>query len=90
MQKRAPRATGNLAEHLTISGPHQVGSDHFVYVGLTKAKDISRELAIYATVMEFGSTRTAAQSYIRSTLDLDGRKARAAMVAVFKQALGLE
>ena len=90
MAQRVPRDTGNLADHLGIYGPFQDVSDHFVYVGLWRGKNVSRELAIYATVMEFGSVHTPARSYIRATLDQDGRKARAAMVAVFKQELGLE
>jgi HK97 gp10 family phage protein len=90
MRKRAPELTGELIDHLTISGPHQVNNDHFVYVGLTKTKEVSKELAIYATVQEFGSAHTPAHPYIRPAIASEGRRAMAAIVEVFKKKLGLE
>jgi HK97 gp10 family phage protein len=76
MHRRVPKDTGNLDEHLVIDGPHQEGNLVYIDVGLIGA---DAETARYGNVQEFGSAYTAAQPYIRPTLDSDIGKARAAI-----------
>jgi len=90
MQRRAPRDTGNLAEHLSISGPHQdlVEGHHWAYIGLNRG--IERRLAIYATAQEYGTVKMPPHPFIRPAIAEDGKRARAAMRAVFKERMGME
>jgi len=88
MLKRVPRLTGNLAENLSVDGPHQDANYHFVWVGLNR--DVDADTARYGTVQEYGAADTPAQPYIRPALDADMNKARKAVRQVFKEKLGLE
>jgi len=85
MRKRAPVLTGNLRSSLKIKGPFVNGNYHFVDVGLV---DVDADTARYGNAVEYGTSSMAQQSYIRSTVDSDMKKARAAMVVVFKEILG--
>jgi len=87
MLKRVPRLTGNLADNLSVDGPHQDGNYHFINVGLNHGVD--GETARYGSVQEYGSAHTPAQPFIRPTIDEDLSKARKAMATIFKKVLGL-
>ena len=82
MQRRAPRDTGNLAEKLSVDGPHQDGNYHFILVGLGKGVDA--KTARYGNAQEYGTSSMAAHPYVRPTIDNDLSKARKAMRDVFK------
>lgn len=86
MQRRVPKDTHNLEQHLVVDGPHRDGNFHYVEVGLAKHADA--ETARYGNAQEYGTSSMPAQPYIRPTLDSDMGKARKAMRAVF-EALGL-
>jgi HK97 gp10 family phage protein len=81
MQRRVPKDTHNLEDHLSVDRPHQDGNFHYVDVGLDKSSDA--DTARYGNVQEYGSSNMPAQSYIRPTLDGDMSKARAAMKKIF-------
>lgn len=85
MLRRVPRDTHNLANNLSVDGPHQDGNFHYIEVGLNRQVDA--DTARYGTAQEYGTSSMAAQPYVRPTLDEDMRKARTAMVNVFKQEL---
>jgi HK97 gp10 family phage protein len=85
MLRRVPRDTHNLANNLSVDGPHVDGNYHYIQVGLNR--EVDAETARYGTAQEYGTSSMAAQPYIRPTLDEDMRKARTAMVNVFKQEL---
>lgn len=82
MQRRVPKDTHNLEQHLVVDGPHQDGNFHYVEVGLSKSADA--DTARYGNAQEYGTSSMAAQPYIRPTLDTDMAKARRAMRDVFK------
>jgi HK97 gp10 family phage protein len=82
MEQRVARDTGNLAENLECSEPKQDGNFIYIEVGLLNP---DADTARYGNVQEFGSATTAAQPYIRPTLDSDMGKARAAMRKVFEE-----
>jgi HK97 gp10 family phage protein len=84
MQRRVPKDTHNLEEHLKTDGPHQEGNYHYITIGLM---DADAETARYGNAQEYGTSSMAAQPYIRPTLDSDKRKAGAAMKKVFEQEL---
>lgn len=84
MQRRVPKDTHNLEEHLKVDGPHQEGNYHYITIGLM---DADAETARYGNAQEYGTSSMAAQPYIRPTLDSDKRKAGAAMKQVFEQEL---
>jgi HK97 gp10 family phage protein len=84
MQRRVPKDTHNLEEHLKTDGPHQDGNYHYITIGLMGA---DAETARYGNAQEYGTSSMAAQPYIRPTLDSDKRKAGAAMKKVFEQEL---
>lgn len=88
MQRRVPKDTHNLEEHLVMDGPHQDGNFHYIEVGLSKRADA--ETARYGNAQEYGTSSHPAQPYIRPTIKEDLRKARKAMVDVFKNLLGVE
>ena len=88
MQRRVTVLTGHLKSKLSISGPYQDGSDHFVYIGLNKG--IDAETAREAVANEYGTSVMAAQPFIRPTVAEDGTRARAAMRKVFKSKMGME
>lgn len=64
MVKLAPEDTGELRNEISVEGPYQEGNFSYVLVGVRNA-DKSKRLAIKATVQEYGSTKQAAQSYVR-------------------------
>lgn len=80
MQRRAPERTGNLKSHIRLEGPDQDGNFHFVDVGVL---DVERPKELYFFYQEFGTANTAAQPFIRPTLDSDWKRARAAMKEIF-------
>ena len=84
MQRRVPKDTMNLHDHLALEGPIQDGNIHLIWIGM--AKDIDAETARYGNTQEYGSSSMAAQPYIRPTIDEDMRKARKEMIAVLKEA----
>src|SRR4030066_619518 len=77
MQRRVPKDTPNLEQHLERTAPQQDGNYIFVEVGLSKKADA--ETARYGTAQEYGTSSMAAQPYIRPTLDSDMGKARKVM-----------
>jgi len=81
MERRVPKDTHNLEQHLSVDGPHQDGNFHYVQVGLDKSADA--ETARYGNAQEYGTSSMAAQPYIRPTLDTDMRQARAMMRSIF-------
>lgn len=88
MKTRVPKDTHNLESHLSVDGPVQDGNFHYVEVGINEA---DADTARYGNVQEFGSAHTAAQPYVRPTLDGDMAKARAEMRRIFVQAeVGVE
>lgn len=83
MQRRVPKDTHNLEEHLAVSEPQRDGNFHYIDVGLLHGTDANT--ARYGGVQEFGSAHTPAQPYVRPTMDEDMGKARKAMRQVFKE-----
>lgn len=86
MKRRVPKDTYNLDQHIRIKGPEQDGNYHSVEVGVIH--DIAytdADTARYGNVMEHGSSSTAAQPYVRPTLDTDMGRARKAMRAIFEK-----
>lgn len=83
MLQRVPRRTGNLAAHLEVTEPKQDGNFVYIEVGMPRKDDA--DVARYGNVMEYGSSSTAAQPYIRPTLDSDMRAAREEMRRVFEE-----
>ena len=81
MERRVPKDTHNLEQHLALVGPVQDGNFHYVEVGIPPTADANT--ARYGNVQEYGSANTPAQSYIRPSLDHDMSKARAEMKKVF-------
>jgi len=85
MQQRAPKDTGNLAEHIKASEPQADGNFHYIEVGLVDADKVTSR---YGNAQEFGwashEGHKAGHPYVRPTLDCDMTRARAAMVAVLK------
>ena len=84
MQRRVPRDTENLANHLELDGPHQDGNFHYAWVGVSRKADA--DTARYGAVQEYGAADTPAQPYVRPTVAEDMGKARRAMVKVAKDA----
>lgn len=82
MQRRVPKDTHNLEQHLAVDGPHRDGNFHYVEVGLDKKSDA--DTARYGNAQEFGTSSMAAQPFVRPTLDTDMAKARRAMRDVFE------
>jgi HK97 gp10 family phage protein len=80
MQRRVPKDTHNLEEHLVCTEPERDGNYTFVLVGLDP--DADAETARYGTAQEYGTSSMSAQSYIRSTLDSDMSEARKEMKRV--------
>jgi HK97 gp10 family phage protein len=76
MQERVPKDTHNLEEHLELQTGRD-GNVHYAEIGLLK--DTDADTARYGNVQEFGSTTTAAQPYVRPTMDEDKNKIRKAM-----------
>lgn len=83
MQRRAPKDTRNLEQSLTATEPKQDGNYVYVEVGLVTA---DAETARYGTAQEYGTSKMAAQPYIRPTLDEDATRIRAAIKASLEEA----
>lgn len=84
MQRRVPKDTLNLHDHLALEGPIQDGNYHYILVGM--ARDTDAKTARYGNAQEYGTSSMAAQPYIRPTIDEDMRKARREMIDVLKEA----
>jgi hypothetical protein len=66
MQNSVPILTGRLWDHILIDGPHSDGNYHFVEVGIIHNLAFTpKDVAIQANVIEFGSSRQAAQPFLR-------------------------
>ncbi len=89
MDRRVPRKTGNLAEHLKRTPAEQDGNYTFIDVGIIH--DIAytdTETARYGTAQEYGTSSMAAQPFIRPTLDEDKGAARMAIIEKLKERMG--
>jgi len=86
MERRVPRDTGELADHLERSEPVQEGNFHSVTVGISPGAPA--EVQRYGGAQEYGWSDHPGQPYIRPAIDEDMRSARAAMRAVLEQFLG--
>jgi HK97 gp10 family phage protein len=84
MQRRVPKDTHNLEDHIVIDGPHQDGNFHYLEVGVIHA---DAETARYGNAQEYGTSSMPAQPYIRPTVDADKGKASRAMKAVLVEEL---
>lgn len=79
MQKRVPKDTHNLEEHIQIKGPQKDGNFVFAEVGVIHDKAFTdAETARYGNAQEFGSSSMPAQPYIRPTMRNDKSKIRKA------------
>lgn len=87
MQRRAPKDTHNLEQHLVVDGPHQDGNYVYAEVGLIGA---DADTARYGTAQEYGTAVMQAQPYIRPALVEDKAKIRKAMRESFNQELSEE
>jgi hypothetical protein len=92
MRERVPKDTWNLEEHLLIQGPTVDGNQHYIEVGFTRDRMITDpETARYGNAQEYGwgdkKGFRGGQSYIRSTMDSDLGKARAAMRKAFEDGM---
>jgi HK97 gp10 family phage protein len=85
MQKRVPKDTHNLENHLAILGPEADGNYHSVQIGLLRGKGLDADTARYGHAQEYGSASMPAQPYIRPTMDEDKAKIRGAMRASLKK-----
>lgn len=80
MLSLVPIRTGNLARHIKILGPIQDGNYHYVEVGVIHRIDFTdANTARYANSVEYGTSKMAAQPYIRPGIDRSKRRAVAAM-----------
>ena len=82
MQRRVPKDTGNLEDHLERSEVDQDGNFVFVSVGMKPAREVDADTARYGNAQEYGYKRGKKhyppRSYIRASFDSDKSKARAA------------
>ncbi|MGI6258753.1 MAG: HK97-gp10 family putative phage morphogenesis protein [Anaerolineaceae bacterium] len=88
MRKRVPVRKvkgGRLKSHLRRSAIKGDGNRVYTEVGLIGAP---AEVVRYGTAQEFGTSRHAAQSYLRPTMKEDRAKIYRAMRNVLKQRLG--
>jgi HK97 gp10 family phage protein len=76
MQSRVPKDTHNLLESLDLKTGRD-GNTHWAEIGLLKGTDANT--ARYGNAQEFGTSRMAAQPYVRPTMDEDKNKIRKAM-----------
>jgi HK97 gp10 family phage protein len=78
---------GNLMRHIQIKGPLQDGNFSYAEVGVIHDLAFTdADTAAYGNVLEYGSTRQAAQPYIRPAIQ--GKKA--AVLAAMKESLKRE
>lgn len=88
MIKLAPVDTGNLRDHILIHGPVTEGNTSYVEVGVIHSRNLTdADTARYANVQEYGSTKTAAKSFIRTGTANAKNKARRVLVTALKKAL---
>lgn len=80
MQALVPVDTGNLQNHIVVDGPRQDGNFHYVEIGVIGA---DANTATYGNVIEYGSTRQAAQPYIRPGLARNRGAIKAALLEFF-------
>jgi HK97 gp10 family phage protein len=85
MQRRVPKDTGKLHDHLKKGEVQRDGNVSFIEIGLIGAP---AEIVRYGTVQEFGSSSVSAQSYQRATMKEDKSKITKAMKAVLEKELG--
>ena len=86
MKSLVPIDTGNLHDHIQIDGPHQEGNFIYADVGVIHdAGFTDKDTAIYGNVMEYGSTRVAAQPYIRPAIQKNKSILRRSMQKVLKR-----
>ena len=85
MQRRVPKETGRLHDHLKKGEVQRDGNVSFVEIGLI---DAPGEVVRYGTVHEYGSSSVRAQSYQRATMKEDKSKITKAMKAVLEKELG--
>lgn len=82
MQRRVPKDTGNLEDHLERSEVEQDGNFVFVEVGMKPASQVDADTARYGNAQEYGYKRGKnhypPQSYIRASFDSDKIKVRRA------------
>jgi len=77
MQRRVPKDTHNLEEHIKIKGPQRDGNFIFAEVGVIHDKALTdAETARYGNSQEFGTSSMQAQPYIRPTMRSDKSKIR--------------
>jgi len=87
MVARAPEDTGNLKSELKRGDVQVDGNYHFIEVGLIETDE---RTAVYGNAQEYGwGPNHSAHPYVRPAIDEDGKKAKAAMIDVFKQRMGL-
>jgi HK97 gp10 family phage protein len=77
MQRRVPKDTKNLEDHLDVMGPFQDGNYSYVEIGLQK--DTDADTMRYGNAQEYGTANMPAQSYIRATMSGDKAKIRQAI-----------
>jgi HK97 gp10 family phage protein len=82
MTAAVPVDTGNLQSHISVEGPKQEGNFSYVEVGVMNA---DKDTAIYGNVIEYGSTRQAAQPYIRPTLKSKKSVIKKALIRVLEK-----
>lgn len=82
MQRRAPKDTHNLEEHLVITKVRIDGNFVYGEVGLIGA---DADTARYGNAQEYGTSNMAAQPYIRPTMQGDKGKIRKAMRVVLEK-----
>lgn len=69
MRSLVPILTGRLFQHIEVKGPITEGNYHYCEVGVIH--DIAftpKDVAIQANVIEYGSTRQAAQPFVRPAI----------------------
>jgi HK97 gp10 family phage protein len=77
----------HLRNHITLNGPFRDGDDHYLYVEVDKNDADARR---YGMANEYGSSKMAAQSYIRAGKLSAKYRARQAMIAELKKVLNFE
>jgi HK97 gp10 family phage protein len=82
MQRRVPKKTMNLMNHIKATPPQRDGNVHYIDVGLVHGTDA--DTARYAGAQEYGTSDMSANPYIRPTFDADMRAARLRMREIFE------
>lgn len=88
MKRLVPKDTKNLLAHIRVKGPTRTGNDHQIEVGIIQDRTLTDpKTAIYANVMEFGSSSVKASPYIRPGYDHKKKEAIRVMKQVFEEEL---